>query len=176
MIQVFRLNSVSLYLHHLCSGDSWGVVDNFNPKRFFNARLWISYVFHSSIKSIKFPHTVRQRLPLWSYKTASRNFPFTLGESISLILWSQLTVDRMSKMPGFFCLNKWYILNYFLILKIKLTEFVLSIALPRDVLKIFHFEFLKGFNLIVCINVFNANMRNHCAFDETLPVINHQQE
>ena len=44
------------------------VVDDFNPKRFFKARLWTSYVLHFSINSIKSPHTVRRMLPLSSYK------------------------------------------------------------------------------------------------------------
>ena len=45
-------------------------VDNFNPEKFFNARLWDSCVLHSSIESIKPPRTVRRMLPLQSYKIA----------------------------------------------------------------------------------------------------------
>ena len=73
------------------------VVDNFNPKKFINARLWTSYILHSSIESIKSPQTVRRMLALSSYKTASGSLLFTLGESICFILWSHLTVARMSK-------------------------------------------------------------------------------
>ena len=51
------------------------VVDNFNPKTFFNARLWNSCVLHSSIESSKSPHTVRRMLLLLLYMTASRNLP-----------------------------------------------------------------------------------------------------
>ena len=69
------------------------LVDNFNPKKFFSVRLWNSYVLHSSFKSVKSLHTVRQILPLSSYKTASLNMSFNLGESIWLISWSHLTVS-----------------------------------------------------------------------------------
>ena len=100
----------------------------------FNAILWNSYVLHSCVESIKSPHTVRIMLPLSSYKTASRNLRFTLGESICFILWSHFTVARMSKMPVLCVLINdtfWKCL----LLKLKLIEFVLSIVLPREVLK-----------------------------------------
>ena len=61
------------------------VAHNFNPKCYLMPNL---YFFHSSIKSIKSPHTVRKILPLSSYNTAWRNMPFILGESICLILCS----------------------------------------------------------------------------------------
>ena len=151
MIQVFfEVWFAKIWYHFICitcgSNNSWSGswVDNFNPKKFFNGRLWNSYVLYSSIESIKSPQTVRWILPLSSCKTPSRNLPITLDESISFILGSHLTVARMSKMPVFCALINdtfWKCL----LSKLKLTEFVLSIVLPRE--KTFHFEFLKDFCL-----------------------------
>ena len=78
---IFSWSKCSLRSDSYKFGITWSViivgvvVDNFNPKKFFNARLWNSCVLHSSIEPSKSPHTVRRMLLLLLYMTASRNLP-----------------------------------------------------------------------------------------------------